>query len=187
MQSRIATCAAADVDAVELGAEDGRRSRTTSVRVLDVDPVLAADDGHVAIVTSSARMTIPPRTTAPRSPTSVWRVVEHERPLVHARREVDGRRPRRPGDAARGREQDAPPRPRSAGAGAAELAAVLAVGQPRRSGKTAWPSTCASSHAPAKSATRQPSGASTRDREASTIDAGRARAAPSGTASQPGW
>jgi hypothetical protein len=63
----------ADVDAVELRALHGDAVEDRAVDVLDVDAVLAAEDGDVAMWTSSWATTIPPFTTAPGEPWSTSR------------------------------------------------------------------------------------------------------------------
>ena len=79
-------------------------------------------------LTPSARMTIPPRTTAPGLPDEDLLAVDHERPLVDAGRERHRRRPGGEGDARRDEEERGDGRARR-GARAAELAAVLGVRQ----------------------------------------------------------
>ena len=71
---------------------------------------------------------MPPRTIAPGSPTSRLGVVEHERALVDAGGEPDGRRLDGPGEPEHGEERHRCRR-REAEPGAAELAAVLRPGQ----------------------------------------------------------
>ena len=63
--------AAADVDPVQLGALDEDAVELDTVGAVDLDAVLAAATMRSRTVTSSAVITIPPRTTAPSSPTSV--------------------------------------------------------------------------------------------------------------------
>ena len=177
--------AAADVDAVELRARDGDAVEHDVARLVDVDPVLAADDGDVADRDAARANDDAAADDRARVADERLALVDHERPLVHAGREVHDRRPHAVRGAGGAGEDERDDRAATAGAGAAELAAVLRVGQPRRAGARRGRAPAPRASPPRK-----------RHRRAERrVDAERARgaitspssSAPSGSASQPGW
>ena len=122
--------AAAHVDAVEARPADDDVVERDVLRLLDVEAVVAAEDGHVADLHAARAHDDPAAHDRARLADEVLAPVDHERALVDARAQVHGRRAVGPGDPAREREQRERER-RRRGAGGAELAAVLAVGQPQ--------------------------------------------------------
>ena len=135
-----------------LGTEDRDALEQDALRAVDLDPVLAAQHGHVPnghVVGGDDDAAAHDRARLADEP---LRVVEDERALVDARREVDDRRLRRPRDLPAAAASTTSAVAATPAPGPTELAAVLAVGEAQRAGSTAWPSTWASSQAPAKNA-----------------------------------
>ena len=133
MQSRIVTELRRTWIPSSVGADTATRSRTTPSRVSTAIPYSPPTTVTSRTVHVAGADAMPPRTTAPGLPDRASASsVEHERPLVDAGREVDGRRLGRPGRPEHEQERaPAPARP-SAAPGPAELAAVLGVGEPQR-------------------------------------------------------
>ena len=173
------------VDAVELRARDGDAVEHDVAHVLDVDAVLAADDAHVADRHAArADDDAAAHDGAGLADQRLARV-DHERPGVHAAAEMDGRRlngVRGAGGAREEGDDDG----RRGGPGAAELAAVLGVGEPQRA--AARRARAPAPRARRRRRARPPAriGAWTPASRATPITAA-SSAAPSGSASQPGW
>ena len=147
--------AAANVDAVELGAFDDDVVQLDAVRSVDLDPVLAAAHRHVADGDVVGRDQDAAADDRARLADDRLRVVEDERPLVDAGREPDGRRLDGPRGADDREQHDRQRRRR--GRGRARPSSPPSSGQlSRSSGRPACASTWSTSQAPAKSATRRP-------------------------------
>ena len=120
-----------DVDAVELRACHGDPVEPDARRVLDVDPVLAADHrdvayGHAARADDDAAADDRARLADEHLPSR-----DHDRPLVDARREMHDRRAERICSRARAGERR-PDEDRCRQAQPAELAPVLGVAEPQQ-------------------------------------------------------
>ena len=104
VQCANADVAAPDMDPVHPRTADENAIDEHVMRIVDVDPVLAALDRDAANRDMVGAYDDAPADDGSRLADELLRSVEHERPLVHAGREAHGRRQAGPADAARGDE-----------------------------------------------------------------------------------